>query len=314
MPDLTRLLLRRLGQPPARTNPGYAGWANDALAVVTAGNVPVSLASAALGHPGTESWRVAQAIEQQRVQVRATTAAVVVAALGPLVRQVAKGGAEWRPDSGTDLDLLVPAPLLNLVTDRLAEVGLLRVPAHDEPTRRMLVRVEDGSVVDLVDLAVVSESDIAPGGNGWGWLTSEAARRRLGGRVTGRGSIRLVDRADAEELGVELQAPAARPTHPPSRSRRVVLLSGPGAEGEADRLAGNLRTAALDVVFAARPSIPRLVRAYLRHLRDGAVLVLVGPSIAPGAIRAEVPPGGLSNDQAIAVLRQVFAQSAGRRA
>jgi hypothetical protein len=47
----------------------------------------------------------------------------------------------------------------------------------------------------------------------------------------------------------------------------------------------------------------------VRHRRDRAVLVAVGlpRSLGPGSIRADVPTGGLPDEAALALLRQVLA-------
>jgi hypothetical protein len=260
----------------------------------------------ALGQPDTADWRDSLADDARRAAVRRATLAAVDGALSSAPGAVAVGAPAWRPLSGTDVDLL--AVDVVDVARRLESAGFLPVPAHDEPERRVLLRCAGGRAVDLVDVEVVEAADLAGAGSRL-QLTSEAAIRRFRARLAARPRPRLVDLADAEELGVDSTLDGPLPvTAAETAPRRVrVLLSGGGAPAEADRLADGLRMAALDVVLArALAEVPQAVG---RHLRDRAVLLAVGLPLswAPGSIRADVPSGGLPDGAALALLRRVLA-------
>ena len=329
MPDILRLVVSELGEPPPRGSPDRARYHDRALALAVAGSLPLSAVADALGQPETDVWRDALAAEQRRDNLRRETLDAVTAALGPAPTAVLATPG-WRPLSGTDVDLL--AVDVSDLADRLERAGFLPVPAHDEAQRRVLVRCAGGRAVDLVDLEAVSPDELEPAGPGssagpgerWGRLTREAAVRRFRRRLAERGQVRLVDRADAEALGWDDELTRAAPgtasggTAPGTASRssaplppRVrVRLTGPGARQEAERLAESLRVAALDVVVARSPAA--LPRPLARHLRDRAVLLASGRLPLPGAVTAEVPVGGLPDSDALHLLRRALI--AGRRA
>ncbi len=320
-PDLARLVAEEAGAPPRRRDTAYDAWADEALRVALDGSLPLAATSEALGTPNTTAWRAALVEEVTRQRVREATVAEVAAALGPDVRLVGRGSPAWRPSSGRDLDLLVEHPRVPIVAGRLATAGFVPVPAHDEPGRRVLVRCEGGRAVDLVDLEGVDAADLTVGEDGWAEPTAAAARARLLARAAARGSVRLVDRADAEVL--EIPMPEVDPPSASRRDDRVpppprVLLTGPGARPEAERLAGSLRVAALDVALVDRRGPVRVLRGHGRRLRDRAVPVFVGapPWQVGRAVRAEVGADGLSDDDAVALLRRVLdppRRSDGRR-
>lgn len=270
------------------------------MAAALVGRLPLHILGDALGQPDTPGWQDALGAESDRSEVRRATLEAISRALGPQRATVASGAPGWRPLSGTDVDLLAPDPVA--ISRSLERAGFVPVRAHDEAGRRVLVRCAQGRAVDLVDIEACAPEALEPAGDGWSRLTHEAAVRRFRDRLAERDRVRLVDLADAEELGVPASPGERRPPAQGRRTRVRVVLTGSGVGGEAERLAASLRVAALDVVVAA--GVRQLPRAAARHLRDRAALVVAGPVRLPGAIAVRVPPGGLSDEAAVDLLRR----------
>lgn len=204
-PDLRDLLARALGEEPAAAN------SDRALAIATANRLPLRMTADATGLAADPRWEVPLMREQRAARTRTATQHAVGAALGELAPTVAVAGPSWRPPGGCDLDLAVPSPELDAVAAALSAAGLIPVAWHAGPGRRALARMEDGRVVDLVDLEAIGAAAIAPAGPGGGGqpdgsglstLHRDAAVARLCRTVVHRGAVALVHLADAEALGV----------------------------------------------------------------------------------------------------------------
>ena len=279
MPDLRSLLVSAVGDEPDEHN------ARRFLAVASDQGLPLQQAADALGLAGNPSWQPSLAEERATAARRSRTVRDVQAALRALAPSAALGDMAWRPYSGSDVDLLVSASLLDEVSRRLADRGFAGVKAHDDANRRVFVRIEDGAAVDLVDVQIVPDAAIKPpkGGTGrLGRLAPDEAAARLRQAVDGRGFVRLVDLADAQELGIAGINPSAatRATvlpRPPAHTVRVGV-TGPKATEVVAMLVSSLRVAALDVIELRRPSIPVLAKAIARGMRDGSVVVVADPS------------------------------------
>lgn len=181
------------------------------------------------------AWATALAAEHESGQRRAATLRQVVVALGPLASRVAWCGREWRGGAGTDVDLVVPAAVIDDAYRRLRDGGLLALRRWETENRRVLLRIEQGSVADLVDLELGSAADIDGTATplGIGRLTTGAAADRLCRRVATHRTVRLVDLAELQALGLD---PAVLARSGDALSRRgwaaltaaaVTLASGP---------------------------------------------------------------------------------------
>jgi hypothetical protein len=197
-----------------------ADGSSDAIRTSVEHRLPLRLVAAALGRSDDPLWAAPLELERRREDERSATIAAVTAALGPLASAVALSNAGWRLACSRDVDLLVPAALLDEVAARL-EVSLLPLPAWSGRDGCAFARIEYGSAIDLVDVAVVDAHSIAPLGEGLANLTTAAAVARVHRRVDAKG-MRLADVIDLRLLGAQAsvagrvapdEAAAVRPRH-----------------------------------------------------------------------------------------------------